>query len=120
MAQGDGPGLPGGAVLETENGRESRESQSLCACLCFRKEVLRAILAFAMRTASARLVSFVGCGAFADRLTIGMSGSDWDGMVAPFSSGWVAIGPVGADLRLCMLNNVRLAGSFDVSWLAAF
>ena len=49
-----------------------------------------------------------------------MSGSDWDGMVAPFSSGWVAIGPVGADLRLCMLNNVRLAGSFDVSWSAAF
>jgi hypothetical protein len=76
------------------------------ASRCFRRELLRIILASAARTASILVGCCFGCGVFVALPAVGIIGSPCVG-IEPRSRGCIVIGPVDVGLLLSILNTSR-------------
>jgi hypothetical protein len=88
--------------------------QPFWACRCFRSELRRIILAFAIWTASALVGRFFGSGVFVSPPPVGIMGSTCVGAIELCATGCMFIGPVDAGLRLGILDNSQMQSSFNV------
>jgi len=103
----------GRSTQETEF---SAQRYPFCACRCFRKELRRMIRAFAARTASF-LVSFAfGDTALAQSASFepGIAGSNGAGIVEPWLTGCMLMGPTCRGLLVCIRDNALPPNLFEV------
>jgi hypothetical protein len=92
---------------------DAERHQPFWACRCFRSELRRMILAFAIRTASVLGDGFFGSGVSVSAPAVGIQGSNGVAAIEPCSTGCMLIGPVIFALLFGILDNARLPGWFD-------
>lgn len=89
----------------------SKPALALLACRCFRNELRRIILAFAIRTASVLGDRFFGSGVVSAP-AVGIV-SSCIGMIESCATGCTLIGPGDVGLRLGIMDNSHVPRWFD-------
>jgi hypothetical protein len=87
--------------------------QPFWACRCFRSELRRIILAFAIRTASVLGVCFFACGVSVS--VVGIM-RNCMGAIVPCATGCTLMGPVDVGLPLGITDNSLPPSSFKKYW----